>query len=322
MGGMICKETCKAFCEEFCDEKSEKQSSLPWFSNVEVDWNGCRKLARLPPPGQHPRLFFTKEEIPRILARLTHSEVGPQLQSILKDAQTMFLQDYSKMHVLSHEEVMNPFKREIIDEFFIAEDKKNVNMLAAYAYGVIHDDNDLIQKTKEMAVFFARVILRSKEIAIQQDLHCKPYNVWHSNEWDLQISWLFGGHCYALLYDIMFNDLQAEERDIMRLAITTAVKGRRGWGMGWPIRRIQSNWASYHGDLLLLSAVVEGEEGYDDEVFVLYSDLMVHYLDYAIYDSGHPIEDSYVLNVGLREGALVFLAMARRGHNVFNHPSK
>lgn len=321
MGGVLCKDACEEFSKAYCG-KETAESELPWFANVDVDWNGCRKLPRLPPPGQHPRLFFTKEEIPRIVARFTHSEIGPQLQSTLSRARTLFLQYYEQVHSLSREEILNPMKKETIDAFFIADDTKNVNLLSAYAFGVIFEDLDLVQKAKEVSVFYARVILRSRDIALQQDVRCKPYKVWHSpNEWDLQISWLFGGHCYAFLYDIMFNDLTADDRNIMRLAITTAIKGRRGWGMGFPTRRIQSNWAPYHGDLFLLNAAVEGEEGYEEEISILLSDLMVHYLDYAFYDSGHPIEDSYVLNVGFREGALVMLGMARRGHNLFNHPS-
>lgn len=322
MGGVFCKEKCAQFGRNIDAEAHDSEPCCPWYSNVEVDWNGCRKFPRLPPPGEHPRLFFTADEIPRIVARFTHSEMGPTFQRLLNDSVRGFLSYYEKIDSLSAEEKSNPIARETIDEFFKPDEGRNANTLATYAYGILYDEPDLVEKAKAVALFYAKVILRAQQIAIQEDVHCRPYRVWHSNEWNLEIGWLFGGHSYAFLYDIVFNDLDEEEQAIIREAIGNAVRGRRGWGMGWPTRRIQSNWASYHGDLLALNAVIEEEEGYDREVFALFCDLMVHYMDFAFYDSGHPIEDSYVLNVGFREGSICFMVMARRGYNIFNHPRK
>lgn len=322
MGGVFCKDKCASFGRDIDAEMREAQSSFPWYSNVEVDWNGCRKLSRLPPPGHHPRLLFTIEEVPRIVARFTHSEMGPTFRRILNDSIRCFMSYYEKMDSLPMEEKENPTARETIDDFFKPDEGRSVNALATYAYGIMYDEPELMQKAKRVALFYAKVILRAQQIAIEENVRCRPYKVWHTSEWNLEIGWLFGGHSYAFLYDIMFNDLDEEEQAIIRKAIGNAVRGRRGWGMGWPARRIQSNWASYHGDLLALNAVIEDEEGFDPEVFALFCDLMVHYMDFAFYDSGHPIEDSYVLNVGFREGSICFMVMARRGYNIFNHPRK
>lgn len=323
MGATLCKESCHAFCETIINDNEKEKNSCPWYSTVDVDWNGCRKFPRLPPAGQHPRLFFTKQDIPRIVARFTHSEMAPVLKHILDCVQKdFFKQMNAHMSELCDEELESPTSKETIDMFFKSDDNRNVSILGAYVYGIIYEMPEIVAKAKRAAIFYAKVILRSKEIAHEQDLKGKPYNVWHSNFWDLSMGWLFGGSSLALAYDLMFNELSEDERAIMRNAFTTAVRNRRGWGMGWPTRRIQSNWASYHGDLLIISAVVEDEDGFDPEVFTLFSDLMAHYLDYAFYDSGHPMEDSYVLSLGFREGSLCFLVMALRGHNIFNHPRK
>lgn len=320
MGSIICKESCEAFNESIKQHKNST-SKLPWYSNVQVDWNGCRKFPRLPAPGVHPRLFFTKDEIPAILARFTHCELGATLKQCLDHCRSHFLSRvYAHIENVESGEVDNPTLRETIDQFFVTNEQRNVTMLGAYAYGVIYEDAELVEKAMRYTLFYARVILRSREIALEQDVKTKPYNVWHTNNWDVNIARLFGDTSFALLYDLMYNDLTGEEVKMFRKAITSAVSGRRGWGMGWPTRKIQSNWAAYHGDLLVLCAAVEEEEGFDREVFAVFSDLMAHYLDYAFYDSGHPIEDSYVLNLGFREGSICFLVMARRGHNIFNHP--
>lgn len=322
MGGVLCKEDCDSFWEKV--SSSPDDSRCPWHSDVETDWNGCRKFARIPPVGQHPRLFFSKEDIPRIVARFNHSEIAPVLRTNLESARKGFLNtfDLDTISSISDEEKENPCARETIDAFFTNDYERNINMLGAYAYGVIYDDEQVANKAKRFAVFFSKVILRSRDIAIEDDVQDKPYSVWHSSQWDVNVQVLFGGTCFALLYDIVYNDISEEERIIMRSAIAAAVFERRSWGVGFPTRRIQSNWACYHGDLYTLASVVDGEEGAENDVCTPFADLVTHYLEYAIYDSGHPMEDAYALNLALREGSLCFLAMARRGHNVFNHPRK
>lgn len=323
MGGVFAKGICEEFCYGVENEPLRGKDECPWYSDVEVDSNGCRKFSALPPPGEHPRLYFTETDIPRIFARFSHSELGPQLRKILRHCKDVFLkQSFQDYAALSEEEQESPTLKEIVDTWFTPNEQRCVNMLGAYAYGVLYDDPETAQSAQEVAVFYAKIILRSKEIALDEDIRKNPFNVWHTSDWNLQTGWLFGGNSYAFLYDIMYNDLSEEERIIMRESISSAVQGRRVWGMGWASRRIQSNWAPYHGDLFILNAAIEDEEGYDKEVTLLFSDLMVHYMDFAFYDSGHPVEDSYVLNVGFREGSLCFLAMARRGFNFFNHPRK
>ncbi|KAI0561657.1 Chondroitin AC/alginate lyase [Gracilaria domingensis] len=322
MGGVLCKEQLSGFCKTIEDGKSQNNSGLPWHSEVEVDWNGCRRFPALPPPGNHPRLFFTAEEIPGVLARFTHTEIGDELKSVLTNVKKAFLkQFYAKLEDLSKEEVEKPSKA-TIEQFFTPDEIRNVGFLGTYVSGVLDDDAELIQKARNSVLFYAKVILESKNLSETEGFDEKPFNVWKSERWDLHIGWMFGGSSYALVYDLMFNILNEGERILIRKAITTAVKGRRSWGMDWPGRRIQSNWAAYHGDLLSLCAVVEGEEGFDQEVYNSFSELMVNFLDYAVYDSGHTVEDFYALNLGMREGSISFLVMARRGHNIFNHPRK
>ncbi|OSX80680.1 hypothetical protein BU14_0033s0024, partial [Porphyra umbilicalis] len=87
-----------------------------------------------------------------------------------------------------------------------------------------------------------------------------------------------------------------------------------------------SNWALYHGHLALYCAAIEGEgstatgDALDPTVHALFSQLTENYVEYALHDSGHPIEDAYALNLGFREGSLALLALARRGANLFRHP--
>lgn len=322
MGNTICKAEIAETCE-LVSNRCENSSSTPWFSDVETDWNGCRKFPRLPPPGEHPRLLFTKSEIPKLLARFSHTEIAPQLERILTGSAKDFLNRYEKVTTsLPSEELQNPTSKETVQEFLKTDEHECTTFLSAYVYGLLNEDDSIMEKVKFMTIFHAKLILHSHHLATTMDCREKPFNIWHNKHWDLSVGWTVGGASYALLYDLIYNEIDEDQRNIIRKSITEAVKGRRSWGMGWPSRRIQSNWAPYHGDLLTLCAVTEGEVGFDSEVYALFSDLMVHFMDYAVYDSGHPIEDAYTLNLALREGSIAFLIMARRGHNLFNHPRK
>jgi hypothetical protein len=210
--------------------------------------------------------------------------------------------------------------REAVERFFTKDERRNEGFLTTYIQAFISSDGDLTKLVKEAVLFYARVIVASESLARGGNIKDKPYDIWHTTNWDMSTSFLFGGAAYALLYDLMFTSMSTSERALMRKSISLAVTGRRAWGMGWPARRIQSNWAPYQGDLLVLAAAIEGEEGADQQVIDLFQDMMMHFLDFSIYDSGHPVEDTYNPNLAFREGSMAFLAMARRGYNLFKKP--
>jgi hypothetical protein len=72
--------------------------------------------------------------------------------------------------------------------------------------------------------------------------------------------------------------------------------------MGFPSRRIQSNWSGYHGDLLVMWATIEGEEGFDRAAYNSFAAMMYNFFEFGVYESGHSVEVAYALNICLREG--------------------
>lgn len=323
MGAAQCKEACDTFAKGIEAKKEASPSgqcnSVPWYLDVKVDEEGCRVFPPLPPKGSHPRLMFTENEIPALLARHTHTFLKGVLQGNAEQNLGMFRAYHQRVNNLSPEERANP-SRKTLDEFFRKDEARNNYFLTSYIHGFATNDTDLQNMVKEMVLWYATVLTKACEMARSQNIQEHPYNYWHNTFSDMQTSWLFGGGPYALLYDFLFNSMNPEEQSLVRKSISLCISGRRAWGMGAPARTIQSNWAPYHGDLLVLALAIEGEEGEDREVVTLFQDLMVHYMDYAVYDSGHPIEDAYAPNLALREGSGAFLVMARRGFNLFRHP--
>lgn len=316
MGAVQCKEACDDFKCKLDPSKSSPGTCASWCLDVEVDSDGCRVFPQIPPTRHHPRLLFTKEEIPALIARHTHSDLCDVLGSNSRQAVATFRQHHARICALSDRERENP-GRETLDKFFKVDEQRNNCMLSTYIHAFSANDKDLQDMVKEAVLFHASIITASERMARSTDCRDRPFDIWHSQYWDMQTSVLFGGAAFALLYDLLYTSMDVNERDIIRKSISLAIQGRRAWGMGFSPRRIQSNWAPYMGDLYLLAAAIEGEEGSDAEVMNLFEQTMLNYIDFAIYDSGHPVEDAYCPNLAFREGAVTFLAMARRGFNLF-----
>lgn len=178
------------------------------------------------------------------------------------------------------------------------DEMRNVVWFMTLVHAVVVDDHELIDMVKFELLHYAKMILVARDVGLS-GIKDGYFKVWSSNNFDVGTGRLFGGLAFALGYDVFFNDFTDLERNTYREAIACAVEGRRSWGMGWPGKRIQSNWAAYHGELLALCAVIEGEEGFDQEVYDLFKELMTNYCEYAVYDSGHPIEDTYAVSIGI-----------------------
>lgn len=311
MGAANCKEKCDAL----------DISSSPWYAEVEVDKNGCRKFARLPPPGTHPRLFFTEDEIPALIARFKHPKVGDKLMKVLGATVKVFRAFAARVDELSEEERNSPTDGTIRD-FFMIDETRNTGLLGTLVWSFIEFDEALMMRVKDMVVFYCRVVTASREFALENEVMEKPFAFWHTKKWDVESPWLAGGSSFALMYDLLFNHMSEDERSIVRHSIALCCKGRKSWGVNWPARRIQSNWAPYNSQIYVMQSAIEDEEGFDDEVHSSYENLMIHYMDFGFHESGHPVEDAYAINLGLREGSYCMLAMARRGLNLFNHPSE
>jgi hypothetical protein len=174
---------------------------------------------------------------------------------------------------------------------------------------------------------YARVILASREMAVGGELKGgtgavlgKTFNVWKRDNFDVGVSWTFGASGVPICYDLLYNDMTTLQRDTVRRAIATATRGRRSWGMGFPRGRAASNHYGYHGDLAVMLAAIEGEEGYDRRTWDRIVQVLVDYWEVGFEPAGACHEDLYGPNLGLRAGMRGLVALARRGHNVFDTP--
>lgn len=322
MGVAASKERCDEFCEQInAHDGKSTATGLPWYTEVKVDGQGCRKFAKLPPPGTHPRLFFTKEEIPALVARFKHSTVYDKLNKVLGATLKVYRAYAERVGALSDAERENPTET-TIRAFFVIDETRNSGLLGTLVWSFIENDTEMMMHVKDLVVFYCRVVLAARDFAWGNEITEKPFSFWHTKNWDVSAPWLSGGSSFALIYDLMYNDMTKEERDIVRGSIAACCKGRQTWGINYPARRVQSNWAPYNSQLYVLLSAIEDEEGFDEAAHSAFENIMINFMHFAFHDSGHPMEDAYAINLGLREGSYTMLAMARRGLNLFNHPSK
>lgn len=289
-------------------------------SGSQLDAEGCRILSPLPAPGVHPRVFFTADEIPRIRDRYENSRFGSTLRRSVEGKVKRAPQAWRGLASLSPGQISD----EDLLKFFKSSEGRNIDWGVVSLYAVMMEDEELKEVMMDVITNYSRVILASKERwdegRREGDLEEKmnrALSIWSHNDFGVEVSWTLGAAGLALSYDVLYNDMSPTQRDTVRKAIATGAKGRRGYGTGKPRGFAASNHYGYHGDLLVMLSAIEGEPGYDQETYDGIRQVLTDYWDVGFTENGACHEDGYGPNLGLRAGSRGFIALARRGHNIF-----
>lgn len=139
MGQTCGKEACDAFASQLeGEEKLAHQRGNDckerWYYDCNVDGEGCRIFDPLPPPGTHPRLFFTESEIPGLAAKFTCTAddgIGNYMKGLLKAGTQLLAQQASRISELPFEERENP-GQETIEKFLTPDFARNDSMFLAF----------------------------------------------------------------------------------------------------------------------------------------------------------------------------------------------
>lgn len=141
MGQYCGKESCDAFADNLerdgkLAHQRGKDCKERWYSDCETDSDGCRVFDQLPPPGTHPRLFFTEAEIPALLARFTctaDDSVGYYMKGLLNVGMNVVAQQELKLSELSPSERETP-GQETIEKFLTSDPARNDALFLAYVH--------------------------------------------------------------------------------------------------------------------------------------------------------------------------------------------
>lgn len=178
---------------------NQPDDAVPWYSNVPVDENGCRIFPPIPPKGDHPRLLFTMDEIPRLLAQNTHTFLKDILQGSREARVRQFRQYYAVFQELPDSEKTNP-GRATLDQYFVKDAGRNQSWFLSYVDAFLREDADLLLMVKEVVLFYARVIINSAALARTQGVTDGMYVNWISDSWDMQTTWLMVSDSIPILF--------------------------------------------------------------------------------------------------------------------------
>ena len=260
-----------------------------------------------PAPYVHPRVLFNPQQMASIKQRLEQSQFGQKFMPLALDWAVSNPQLQAVAALLPDEIGLAD-----VEALWTKDEARNIAFFVLAFHGVLFDDQENTDLAIDAVTNYARLILAAQELLPE-------HAVWASSDWDPDVGWYTGGAGLALAYDVLFDDMTKEQQDTVRGAIAAATSGRRSWGMELPPARAFSSYYMHHGGSLAVAVLaIEGEEGYDEEVYQLYAEAAQNWTEFSLYPSGGAFEDAQTL-LALREGSSAMVALARRGKNLFMH---
>ncbi|MBX2850908.1 MAG: hypothetical protein KTR15_04080 [Phycisphaeraceae bacterium] len=282
---------------------------------VAVDEMGVRVLSEVPPTGVHPRVYFSAEDLPDLKFRINETRFGKIMRNICGkqfEAHQDSLREFAALDLSS------PTPEQVI-KYVRPDEARNARWGMFAVMAVIDNDAGRKKLIAQVIANYGRLLIASKKMS--DSGHKKvgdSISLWQSEKFSVTESWTIGSSGIAVAYDMLYNDMSDQQRDAVRGAIALSTQGRISYGMGMPRGRAVSNHYGYHGDLLVLLAAIEGEEGFDQDTYDRIRQVLIDYWEIGFTPMGACHEDSYGPNLGLRAGSRGMIALSRRGPNLFS----
>jgi hypothetical protein len=292
------------------------------------------RVSKVPPPGVHPRILLSPEDLPDLRRRLRETEAGRALVVTLRKRTDGALRDpkqwsselYGKLSSGDEAGVLalvderggfppgighyQPWIYSIVMEVFDA---------------MISEDEDKGRKAATAIATYAALIRPNLELVLAGPMND---DVWRAKTsgpvtgvggGDQGMREGVGGHLLGYAYDFGHGFMTEAQRKTVRGVISTATKGRLWMGARLPHHFRNWNWIAVGLQQPLLSLAIEGEEGYDVRVYKLGVEIARDYLTYGISPNGQSTEAVGYTQFGLVWANPFLVAATRRGDNLLAH---
>jgi hypothetical protein len=253
-----------------------------------------RTLTETPPPGEHPRVFFTKADLPELRRRAEASPVAKRAVEMMRTrSKGLDNPDSVYQAILADRDFsIRPVWGSKGHGFFTPV------MEAAYVNWLGEAGQTNTEKMQELARVFSE--------ACQESLTWyRPnyYNVLcHDVIWPVGIA-------YDLLHDYMDEAGRAEARHL----ISRMTSHRYSKGPYEPPQGNATNHRGSHDHIFATTLAIEGEEGFDEGVIDCIEKKDAIWLtQYGIFESGLPHEGYAYFNHGMSWMSMTILANTRR----------
>ncbi len=236
-----------------------------------------RKLTETPPPGEHPRIFFTKADLPELQRRAVSVPVAKRAFDAMKQ-RTDSLYNPNTAAGSLYRTILTGGKFSIEPVYLGNQGGfHNSLMEAAYVAWIGTGGKSDAKKLGELAKVFAA--------SCNQSLTW--YRANHRNALCHDVNWAVG-----ICYDLLYNSMDVQERKYARSLLARMTRHRASVGAAlMKPQRNSTNWRGFHDHLAPTALAIEGQPGFDPKVIDSTERKTAGFMtQYGIFDSGLPHE--------------------------------
>ncbi|MEM6259643.1 MAG: hypothetical protein AAGI37_15295 [Planctomycetota bacterium] len=279
------------------------------------------RLYSVPPPGVHPRILFGPNDLPRIREQFAAQPEGMRTPELLKKSIEEAL---SRDDGWGQESFQSLVDGDVKGFEKLWSDPRNPNSDGPPGSG----RNPLIAAIRDMA--FLALVEEDEALGVRVAAAVTTYAMYlrprveiaaelpgADNYW-LQIRSVMGdGATVGFMYDFAQPFMIEEQADTVRGLIALATTGRYGLGMDLPPHWVNWNFIGMGLYFPLMALSIEGEPGYDPRIYDRGRDVTKSYILYGNSANGIGSEAVGYHTAGMTHTALMMIAMANRGDNLF-----
>ncbi len=298
-----------------------RPTAPPVDEQHEPDGFATDRLYHVPPPGQHPRLLFSREDIPRINRQLEETEIGRRLKADMLERANAHQREDQEWLADAYAALVSGD----LEGFLRTWDRKD-NPHAEGPPGAAYSPLAALLFYRGLSAQLLGDEARGKENAtavatyarwLHPQVEQAAKGPGAENYW-LQVREVvgdFGG--LAFLYDFSQPLMTPAQAEGVRGLLKLCMKGRYGHGADLPPP--WRNW-NHIGMALyfpLYELVLEGEKEPDPRVVARTREVARDYIHYGITELGSGKEGMGYHTGGMAHLGVLGLALANRGDNLF-----
>ena len=278
-------------------------------------------LYSVPAPGVHPRILFSPEDLPRIREQINKSaNASGKLSQLRKRVE----KDLAGPDNWGNEVYAAMVAGDLEAFAAIWKDPRNpqkngppgsgghsfLSALKDKAFlALIDDDAESGKKVAAAVATYAEFLQPRVEEAAEMP---GGEHFWLSVRGVLGDSSTIG-----FMYDFAQPFMTPGQAETTRKLIATAIKDRYGLGMDLPPHWINWNFIGMGLHYPLIALAIEGEPGFDPRIYERGCDVAQNYVLYSNSANGVGKEGMGYHTAGMTHTAIMMLAMANRGDNIF-----
>lgn len=293
--------------------------------------------SKVPPPGVHPRIFFSPEDVPALRKKLIGTkrwiETEEQMKKTILNPESDDGKVFAKLASGDLEGLEFPddgaggnngkhlfkaYSKPGIYAAHVCYWPRNLNAIGFYA--LMKDDKELGKRAANALVNYykLREPLIDKQNARADDPNAE--GAWPGDTWR-GMHYVAGEGHLGFAYDMTAMHMTPEQKEFMRKIIVKATAGKRAYGQSAPVRWRDTNWVGWDTQHNLAHLAIEGQEGYEPELLDSLRDTVYGYFTYGVSPHGTIFETNGKNSAGFQYAFNSLIAVARRGQEyLLGHP--